>query len=144
MQHSTDKAPNSISADIESEQLASGQTTVYYDGACPLCLKEIGFYKRKDTKGLINWIDVARCEQSLLGNGLSRDAALKRFHARTPEGRLHSGAEAFAEIWCTLPGFNWLGRIARTRFMGALMEGLYRGFLLIRPGIQRIYRQSIQ
>lgn len=142
MQHSTDTAPSCASADFESQQLLSGKTTVYYDGACPLCLKEVGFYKRKDSNRLINWIDVTRCEPSLLGDGLNRESALKRFHARSPEGRLYSGAEAFAEIWSTLPGFNWLGRIAKTRFMGEFMEVLYRGFLFIRPGIQRIYRRS--
>ena len=137
-------APTSTYKEIRGQKPMDGKTTVYYDGACPLCLSEIDYYKRRDSTSSINWIDATRCEQSLLGIGLSRDDALKRFHVRSPEGHLLSGAEAFSEVWSTLPGFSWLGRIARTRVIGGCLEILYRGFLIIRPGIQKIYRAMNQ
>ena len=56
----------------------SGQTrlTVYYDGACPVCSSEMGFYQRQDGADGIQWVDVATCDLSLLGPQLDRERAL--------------------------------------------------------------------
>jgi predicted DCC family thiol-disulfide oxidoreductase YuxK len=46
----------------------SGQTrlTVYYDGACPVCSREMGFYQRQAGADDIQWVDVATCDPGLL------------------------------------------------------------------------------
>ena len=114
---------------------------VFFDGACPLCQKEIDFYRKKDHAGEIDWIDVSRCESGKLGSDLTREDALRRFHVRSSSGVLLSGSLAFAEIWRSLPGFRWIGRMAQNRALSGLLEIAYRSFLVIRPTVQRIYRQ---
>ena len=39
---------------------ANNQVTVYFDGSCPLCRREIGFYKNSVGADLILWEDVSR------------------------------------------------------------------------------------
>ncbi|MEC8852758.1 MAG: DCC1-like thiol-disulfide oxidoreductase family protein, partial [Pseudomonadota bacterium] len=33
--------------------------TIFYDGGCPLCAREIAFYRRRAGAGRLDWIDVA-------------------------------------------------------------------------------------
>lgn len=109
---------------------------VYYDGACPLCTREIAFYRSRSGAEDIEWIDVANAPAEALPEGLSRDQALSRFHVRTARGRMVSGAMAFATVWAALPGWRWFGRIALFRPVSWGMEGAYRLFLRLRPWIR--------
>jgi len=59
---------------------------------------------------------------------------------RKPDGSLLSGASAFVEMWKLTPGFNWLGLIGQFKPIGIALETLYRGFLKIRPGLQRLFK----
>ena len=40
------------------DQEPPGQTTIFYDGACPLCLAEVNHYKKIDTGGALSMQDV--------------------------------------------------------------------------------------
>ena len=113
---------------------------VYYDGACPLCRREIAFYERR-AGGRIDFIDVAAAaDAGVLGAGLDRAAALSRFHVRDSEGLLLDGAAAFAALWRATPGLAWAGRLLRGRAALWLAERGYRLFLRIRPALQWVMR----
>jgi ubiquinone biosynthesis monooxygenase Coq7 len=103
--------------------------TVYYDGACPLCRREIALYRRAEGAQRIAWIDASTCEAAQLGADLARDAALARLHVRRSDGALVSGAAAFAAIWGRLPAYAWLARLGSSRPALALMEAAYSAFL---------------
>lgn len=107
--------------------------TLYFDGGCPVCSREIGFYQRRRGAERIHWIDLAQCEDSALGTDLSREAATARLHARRPDGRLLSGARAFAALWQALPAFRLIGRAAALPGIVHGLEWGYRGFLKLRP-----------
>jgi predicted DCC family thiol-disulfide oxidoreductase YuxK len=113
--------------------------TVYYDGSCPLCRREIGFYRRRVPDDAIEWIDVSAPVE--LGEGLSCTTAMARFHVREANGRLHSGGIAFATLWRHVPGWRWLGRIGSRRPLSWLLELGYRVFLPLRPKLQRLVRR---
>ena len=102
---------------------------VYFDGGCPICAREIAFYRARPGAAGFAWIDVSREEP---GPGLTREAALARMHVRRPDGTLLSGAAAFAEMWQRMPGFTWLGRIVALPPMRVMAELAYRGFLRAR------------
>jgi predicted DCC family thiol-disulfide oxidoreductase YuxK len=110
--------------------------TVLYDGACPLCRREIGLYQGMRSNAPLCFADVSDTAQSL-PPGTTRVQLLARFHVRRPDGQLLSGAEAFLALWATLPGWRWLA--VAGRWPGALwvMERCYRGFLKVRPLMQR-------
>ncbi len=118
--------------------------SVYYDGGCPLCRAEIDHYRRCEGADRVRFVDVGPgAAASALGAGLDREAALRRFHVRDAQGRLVSGAAAFARLWRTLPGWRWLGRLVDLRVLGIrpilpLAEVAYRAFLPLRPRLARL------
>jgi predicted DCC family thiol-disulfide oxidoreductase YuxK len=105
---------------------------VYYDGGCPVCKREIAFYKAQPDNGAFEWVDASGGDPSALGPGLSREMALKAMHVRLPDGRLLSGAAAFAEMWRRMPRFRWLGTLLGVPPVNVIAEFGYRGFLIIR------------
>ena len=111
--------------------------TVYFDGACPLCRREITFYQRLNGANKIQWCDVSDQHDESIEPGLTREAALKRFHVRRADGKLASGATAFAELWMALPAFAWSGRILALPGVRHAAELVYRAFLVVRPLVQR-------
>jgi predicted DCC family thiol-disulfide oxidoreductase YuxK len=112
------------------------QTTVYYDGACPICAAEIRYYRNLDRRGALHLVDASKAEADLPAN-LDREQALARFHVLSGDGRLISGARAFAEIWSCLPGWRWVAKLAAVPGMLPIMETLYRGSLVLRPNLSR-------
>ena len=116
----------------------SRQVTVWYDSACPLCVREIAFMRRLDKHGAIEFLDLYTANDC----PLDRKLLLKRFHARERGGPVVSGAKAFAAMWRALPPLRLLGVIARFPPVLWILEGLYRLFLVFRPGLQRIARRS--
>jgi|28_taG_2_1085356.scaffolds.fasta_scaffold00720_5 predicted DCC family thiol-disulfide oxidoreductase YuxK len=122
------------SAEIEADQ---SRTTVYYDGSCPLCSVEIGHYASCAGADRLMFVDVSDPNAGL-GDDLTRQNALERFHVRRPDGVLLSGARGFTELWGTLPKWRWLARVARLPGVISLLELAYRGFLPIRPALSWI------
>jgi predicted DCC family thiol-disulfide oxidoreductase YuxK len=116
------------------------KTTVFYDGACPLCQKEISFYKRCRGADNVIWIDVRQSEGDEVAPGLSRDQALDRFHVMNEQGQTVSGGEAFACLWAVLPGFQRFSKIFQVRFVLWILNLAYDLFLKIRPLLQTIVR----
>ena len=114
---------------------------VFYDGACPLCRKEIQTYKQSDTSGAVEWLDIS-AESQALPLPLPRQLLLSRFHVQRPDGTLISGARGFIEMWRHLPGWRWLARLCNTPGVPLILEAGYRGFLRIRPFVQRRFRQK--
>jgi demethoxyubiquinone hydroxylase (CLK1/Coq7/Cat5 family) len=120
--------------------MAATQTacTVYFDGACPVCSREIAHYRRSAGAESISWVDAAASDPVALGPGLTREAALARMHVRRHDGSLVSGAAAFAALWSRMPQYAWLGRVAAWPPVLAVLEVGYRGFLVAR----RIWRRG--
>lgn len=112
------------------------ELTVYYDGGCPLCLREIAFYQGLRGAAALAWHDISAGAPT--GPDLSCDAAMRRFHVRDVQGRLYSGAAGFARLWRGLGG-GWrvLGWLAGTPPVVWLLELAYRAFLPLRPHLQR-------
>lgn len=116
--------------------------TVYYDGACPLCRREIGFYQGRCGADEVCWVDVSCCTDEEVAPGLSKTAALARFHVQAPDGSLSSGGLAFAKLWTALPGFRAVGRIAQLPPLVWVLERGYRSFLKVRPRLQAMLAKN--
>ena len=113
--------------------------TVLYDGACPLCRREISVYRNLSPLEPTGWRDVSAVD-AILPDGAGREVYMARFHVQLADGKVVSGAAAFVALWLQLPGWRWLGRLGRMPGMLALMEGMYRLFLHVRPRMQRVAR----
>ena len=110
--------------------------TVLYDGACPLCRREIGVYRGLQANTPVCFADISDAAQPL-PPGTTRAELLARFHVRTGDGQLLSGAQAFLALWGALPGWRWLAFLGRLPGAAWAMERTYRLFLRWRPMLQR-------
>ena len=114
--------------------------TVLYDGACPLCRREIDIYRGLPPLRLdrpVCFTDVSDAAVRL-PPGTAREQLLARFHVRNRDGQLLSGAQAFLALWGALPGWRWLALIGRLPGAAWVMERSYRLFLHCRPMLQRL------
>lgn len=121
--------------------------TVLYDGACPLCRREIAHIQglAENTPGSnLCFADVSSEADSLGTYAAERETLLARFHVQRQDGsRLH-GAKAFVAMWSRLPGWRLAAQLARLPGVLALLELAYRVFLRIRPALQSLARRWYQ
>jgi len=114
--------------------------TVLYDGACPLCRREIAVYQDLQpihSGQTLQFSDISRTDGPLPHGGVRSDY-LARFHVQRGDGQVLTGAAAFVALWATLPGWRYLAMAARLPGATPLLELIYRAFLRIRPQMQGI------
>ena len=114
--------------------------TVMFDGACPLCRREISVYQSLKPLEPVQWMDVSGDLAGLTPAEQTRFMA--RFHVRQKDGHLLSGAAAFVALWLTMPGWRWLGRFGGLPGVTPVLEWMYSFFLQLRPHLQRWVRAS--
>lgn len=113
--------------------------TVLYDGACPLCRREIAVYRDLEPlqpSSPVCFADISNTAVPLPA-GTSRGQLLARFHVQGTDGQLLSGAQAFLALWAVLPGWRWLALAGRLPGTAWVMEQMYCLFLRWRPMLQR-------
>lgn len=106
-------------------------THVYFDGGCPVCRREIAWYRGRDALSPIEWVDVSAATCDPAGD-LCRGEALRVFHVRCNDGRLARGALAFALLWQRFPGLRRAGRVAAMPGVHHVLDIAYRIFLRLR------------
>ena len=116
----------------------TSKLTVWFDGTCPLCTREIALMRRLDGGGAIEFVDVGAGQPE--NCPLDRGELLARFHARPQGGPIVSGAAAFAAMWRVIPLLAPLGHLARLPGVLWMLERLYRGFLRVRPRLQTWFK----
>lgn len=104
------------------------QTIMFFDGNCPLCSREVRHYKRLDRNRRIDWIDINQHMGLLDAFGVSHETAMRRLHVLTYDGRLVSGAHAFAAVWLELPYYYWLAKALYTIRAMRLLDVGYERF----------------
>lgn len=104
------------------------QPRVFYDGGCPLCRREIDHYRRLDLSARIQWVDIQSEPEVLAAHGLDLASAMARFHVLGGDGRWHTGAWGFTELWSQLPYYRGLARLVRGLRVEPLLDAGYRVF----------------
>ena len=89
------------------------QVTMFYDGGCPLCSREVAHYGRLDHEGRIQWLDIHANPGVVESIGVEYTEAMTRLHVRDRAGEIQTGVWAFAAIWDELPYYRWLARTLR-------------------------------
>ena len=110
--------------------------TVYYDDQCPLCTREINFYKRKIDPNSALWQPLSNVNEEKIDKG----KALEKLHVSDSDGNLFVGADAFLEIWTRIPGFGKFAEILKLPIFKTFLKICYEIFLVLRKHTWR--RQS--
>lgn len=85
---------------------------VWYDGECALCRKSRSACEIRDPRGLLNFADFRKVDDHELP--VSRRDHEETLWARTPEGALLKGFDAWRRILAELPRWRWLARLTGT------------------------------
>lgn len=102
--------------------------TVFFDGGCPLCRREIDHYRKLKTETRIQWIDVTQSDGALADFGLERETAMRRFHVLDSRGQFHIGAHGFVILWAELPFYRYLASLVRGLSVVPLLDRIYVRF----------------
>ena len=102
--------------------------TVYFDGKCGLCSKEIRYYQRIASDGIFIWHDIATDPAPLERLSVSQEDALRRLHATDASGRLYIGVAAFGLIWRSLRYWQIAGWLIRLPLISHLASFAYNAF----------------
>lgn len=125
---------------VRNKETVGRKPTVFFDGSCPLCAREIAFYRRCAGSESIIWIDISQSpDEEEVSPGLCREQALARLHVQTADGRVVSGGAAFATLWSALPGFRLVGGLFRLPPLAWLLDRAYDRFLALRPRLQAMF-----
>jgi len=100
---------------------------VFFDGACPLCLREITMLRRLDRRDRIRFTDIAAEGFDPAEVGRSWQALMERIHGRLPDGTLLEGVEVFRRLYAAV-GFGPVVALTRLPGLSHLLELAYRAF----------------
>ena len=103
------------------------EVEVFYDGACPLCLREIDMLRRKDDKQRILFTDISAPNFDADSVGVAWPTLMERIHGRLPDGTLIEGVEVFRRLYAAV-GFGFLVRASRLPLVAPLLNLSYRAF----------------
>ena len=92
-------------------------TKVFYDGACPLCSREINNYKKLSEKdgntNDIDWVDISRQHDELAVEGINYNEAMRLIHIKDETGVHQVGIDGFLTLWDKLPYYRKLAQALR-------------------------------
>jgi predicted DCC family thiol-disulfide oxidoreductase YuxK len=105
------------------------QFEVFYDGDCPLCMKEISMLQWMDKKkGNILFTDIAVPGfDAVETTGLTMDDLMAEIYGRLPSGELVKGMEVFRQLYGAV-GLGALFAPTAWRPLRPLFDAIYTGF----------------
>lgn len=109
--------------------LASGKLfEVFFDGECPLCVREINMIRRFDRRGRLVFTDIASTSfDAAATTGRTYDELMSRIHGRLADGTLVEGVEVFRQLYAAV-GLGPLVALTRLPGISSLLDAAYRLF----------------
>jgi predicted DCC family thiol-disulfide oxidoreductase YuxK len=104
---------------------------VFYDGACPSCVRDRKFYERLSgrTGDAVEWVDITGRDEELKQLGIDPVAALQELHVEDGRGNIHRELDAYillmSRVWLLKP-LAWL-----------------IGLPVIRPALAKLYHRWV-
>jgi predicted DCC family thiol-disulfide oxidoreductase YuxK len=111
--------------------------TVYFDGLCHLCSREIDHYRKQSGSDKISFKDITAEDFDAQSEGVDPQQVHKVMHVKDSSGNLHTGVQAFIEIWKQLPKYSPAARLAQNPPVYAILNIGYQIFARIRPFLPR-------
>ena len=103
------------------------EVEVFYDGHCPLCMREVTLLRRMDRRARIRFTDIAAPDFDAAALGLDWDTLMARIHGRLPDGTVIEGVEVFRRLYAAV-GLSWLVALTRLPGIAGLLDAGYRWF----------------
>ena len=112
--------------------------TLFYDGLCPVCAREIRFMRRLDrSRGRVGFEDIASATFIPGRYGLTMSDVIGSMHAVRDDGSIIKGMQVFREAYAAL-GWGWVVAPTGWPLMRPIFDALYRIFAEIRPRLSKL------
>jgi predicted DCC family thiol-disulfide oxidoreductase YuxK len=100
---------------------------VFYDGGCPVCLREVRVLRRLDRRGRIRFADIDAPGFQVSEDSPGFEDLTARIHARTSEGTWVHGVEVFRRLYAAV-GFGPLVAVSRWPGLSQVLDWGYAIF----------------
>lgn len=116
------------------------QLSIFFDGQCPLCVKEMRNLKKRDRSKRLNLIDINRADFEQQYPEIPRQQAMQKLHGywfTNQQKHLLVGLDVTYHAW-RLVGKGWLIRPLRWPGIRIVADKLYLLFARHRFGLSRL------
>ena len=85
--------------------LESGKITIFYDGACSVCIRDRRWYEKLEghTENNVAWLDITGRDAELRQLGIDRNQALRELHVQDEQGQVHREMDAYILLRARVP-----------------------------------------
>ena len=118
--------------------------TIFFDGGCPLCKREVDFLQSRNHKGYLSFIDINSSDFSLdFKYGISYKQAMERIHAFKSDGSIIKDIKVFQEAY-SLIGLGWIYAPRKLPILDKFIEFIYglwakyRLKITFRPSVEKL------
>lgn len=114
-----------------NDQEHRDKITVYYDGACPKCIRDRENYEKLAGQGGddVIWFDITNRDDELRTLGIDPHKALTELHIKDQDQRILSELDAYIVLMRRVPSLRLLA--------------WFIGLPVIRPLVSRIYHGKV-
>ena len=110
----------------------TAKLTIFFDGGCPLCKREVDFLQSRNQKGYLSFIDINTSDFYLdLKYGITYKQAMERIHALKSDGSVIKDIKVFQEAY-TLIGLGWIYAPTTLPILRSLIDQIYRVWARLR------------
>lgn len=115
---------------------ASAPVTLYHDGKCPLCQREVAWLARHPGRERVRTVDIRAPDFSPQALGLSFETMMGRLHVQDARGEWYVGMDASRALYAVL-GYRRMVRLSLLPGLRPLLDMSYRFFARHRERIGR-------
>jgi len=103
----------------------SAKLTIFFDGGCPLCQREVDFLQSRNQKANLKFIDINSSDLPLeIEYGITYKQAMERIHAVKSDGSVIKDIKVFQEAY-DLIGLGWIYAPTKLPIIDKLIESVY-------------------
>jgi len=109
-------------------QRSPSMISVFFDGKCNLCSKEINYYQRIAPKNTFNWVDITKTPGELDKFEIKLSDGLRLMHVADSNGNIFTGVDAFIIMWKQIKYWKFLGLFVSLPIVKQIANLLYQYF----------------
>lgn len=87
------------------KEVTGNRLRVYYDGACPGCIRDRQWYERLAGRAgeSVEWFDITGQDDTLRAAGIDPGEAMRELHVEDSQGRVHREMDAYILLMQRVP-----------------------------------------
>ncbi|MGI9276826.1 MAG: thiol-disulfide oxidoreductase DCC family protein [Endozoicomonas sp.] len=99
--------------------------TVFYDGVCPLCLREVARWREAPFTCEVEWLDITGQDEQLREKGIDPASALLELHTMTDDGQIRTSIDSYGLLLSQLKRWRWLGQLMLLPVIRPMLKWAY-------------------